>query len=86
MRRISVITDRCRRDLHCVSVCLRGAIHPAASEPEFADARQLFIHPKKCMGCGACISACENGAIVEFEERPQTMNSFARLNAAYYAQ
>ena len=81
MRRISVITDRCRKELHCIAVCLRNAIQPAASEPGFAGARQLFIHPKRCLGCGACISACENGAIVEVEESPEAMVPFADLNA-----
>ncbi len=86
MRRFSVITDRCHQDLRCVSACLRNAIHPTANEPGFHHARQLFINPGRCIGCASCVSACENGAIYEIGELPSSLNGFAELNAAYYAQ
>jgi ferredoxin--NADP+ reductase len=86
MRRFSVITDRCNQDLRCVSVCLRKAIHPTANEPGFGDARQLFINPRRCVGCASCVSACENGAIYEIGELPMYLNGFVEVNAAYYAQ
>jgi len=86
MRRYSVITDRCVQDLHCVSACLRNAIHPTASEPAFANHRQLFINPRRCIGCSSCVSACEHGAIFEIEELPDSLNHFVEVNATYYAQ
>lgn len=85
VRRYSVITDKCTQDLRCVSVCLRNAIHPTASEPGFGEAPQLFVHPKRCIGCGSCVSACDNGAIFEIEDLPETLQEFAARNAAYYA-
>lgn len=86
MRRYSVITERCKQDLHCVSACLRKAIHPTASEAGFGISPQLFINPRRCIGCASCISACENGAIFEIAELPQSLYRFAEVNAAYYAQ
>ncbi|HEX4068097.1 MAG TPA: ferredoxin family protein [Acidobacteriaceae bacterium] len=85
MRRYSVITDQCTQDLRCVAVCLRNAIHPTADEPGFGEARQLFIHPKRCIGCGSCVSACDNGSIFEIEDLPESLQEFAAHNAAYYA-
>ena len=86
MRRYSVITDQCVQDLHCVSACLRNAIHPTANESGFAYNRQLFINPRRCIGCGSCVSTCEHGAIFEIGELPASLNGFAEMNAAYYAQ
>lgn len=84
MRRFNVITDRCVRDMRCIGACLRNAIHPDSGEARFPEAAQLFINPRRCIGCGACISACENGAIFEFEELAPHLRHFAELNAAYY--
>ena len=86
MRRYTVITDRCTQDLHCVSVCLRNAIHPTATEAGFRTARQLFINPRRCIGCGSCMSVCEKDAIFEIAELPPNLLRFAEANAAYYAQ
>lgn len=86
MRRYTVITGKCTQDLHCVTVCLRNAIHPTASEAAFQTARQLFINPRRCIGCSSCVSACENGAIFEIAELPPNLLLFAEMNAAYYAQ
>lgn len=84
MRRYSVITDRCQQGMQCVSACLRDAIHPTANEPRFPISRQLYINRRRCIGCGACVSACDNGAIVEYEEDEASLIHFAALNAAYF--
>lgn len=86
MRRYSVITERCVQDLHCVAACLRHAIHPLPGEGGFEECQQLFIHPRRCIGCGACVSACENGAIFEVEELPESLTRCVEANAAWYAQ
>jgi len=86
MRRYTVITDRCTLDLRCVSVCRRDAIHPTAMEAGFRSVRQLFINPRRCIGCGSCMSACEKDAIFEIAELPPNLLRFALANAAYYAQ
>jgi len=85
VRRYSVITGRCTQDLHCVESCLREAIHPAPGEPGFGESKQLFIDPHQCIGCGSCLSACENAAIFDIDDLPETMRRFADLNAAHYA-
>lgn len=85
MRRYSVITDQCTLDLRCIAACLRKAIHPTAGEPAFNGATQLFIHPGRGIGCGACVSACEHGAIFDVQELPDNLHRFAEVNAAYYA-
>jgi len=84
MPRYSVIVDKCVKDSHCISACLRKAIHPIPNEPGFANAPQLFINPERCIGCGSCISACKNGAIFEIGELPDTLERFAGVNATYH--
>ena len=84
MRSYSVITDKCIKDMLCVRACLRQAIHPLKNEAGFTEARQLFINPRKCLGCGSCMSACKNGAIFAIEELPIELQRFAGMNAAHY--
>lgn len=84
MASYSVITDSCIKDMHCVSVCLRKAIHPKQDEAGYDDARQLFINPKKCTSCGSCIAVCPTGAIYAIEDLPEELSHFAEMNAAYY--
>lgn len=83
MRRFSVITSRCTLDLHCISVCLRDAIHPKPDEPGFCAASQLHIDPRQCIGCGACISGCVSNAIFEIGEVPEALVQSVEANAFY---
>lgn len=86
VRRYSVITDRCTQDLNCAAVCLQDAIHPtAADEAAFAKSKQLFIDPRRCIGCGACILACVHEAIFATGELPEPLHRFAGINAEHYA-
>jgi ferredoxin--NADP+ reductase len=84
MPNFSVITDKCIKDMLCIAVCQRKAIHPKQDEPGYADVKQLYINPKKCISCGSCISVCESEAIFSIEELPEELQHFAEINAAYY--
>jgi len=80
----SVITDKCNKDMKCIPVCQRKAIHPKKEEPGYDDVKQVYINPKKCQSCGSCIAVCENEAIFAIEELPEELHHFADLNAAYF--
>ena len=84
MRRFNVITDRCTLDLLCIDACLRNAIHPGPGDARLAQVPQLFINPRRCIGCGACANACQHQAIVTFEELTPDSRHFAAMNAAYF--
>ena len=84
MPSFSVITDKCIKDMLCISVCLRKAIHPKMDEAGYADVKQLFINPKKCLSCGSCVAACQSGAVFAIEDLPEELNHFAAINAAYF--
>jgi ferredoxin len=84
MPNISVITDACTKDMLCIAVCQRKAIHPKKDAPEFDSVKQLFINPKKCISCGSCISVCESNAIFEFDDLPEDKKHFAEINAAFF--
>ena len=77
------IDARCIKDMLCVAACIRKAIHPTLDDPEYAEAKQLYINPRRCIGCGACANACLSGAIVAPGESPAEFSVFAELNAAW---
>lgn len=84
MARAFVINDRCIKDMRCVAACLRRAIHPTLDDPAFARAKQLYINPKRCIGCGSCANACRNGAILGPDDNIADISAFAEFNAAWY--
>ncbi|HUA99282.1 MAG TPA: 4Fe-4S binding protein [Terracidiphilus sp.] len=84
MPNVSVITDNCIKDMLCISVCLRKAIHPKQDESGFETVKQLYINPKRCMSCGSCIAVCKSNAIFDFPDLPEDKKQFAEINAAYF--
>ncbi|MEM9071382.1 MAG: ferredoxin family protein [Myxococcota bacterium] len=76
----AVITDRCRGvcDTGCVDVCPMDCIHGPVSNDELramGDERtnlaiQLFVDPKECIDCGACLPECPVEAIFFDEDVP----------------
>jgi len=83
-----VITDPCidTKDAACVDVCPVDCIHPRKDEPEFAEAKMLFIHPDECIDCGACVPACPVAAIYDSpESTPASQKSLVEANAVYRA-
>lgn len=83
MARAFVINDRCIKDMRCVEACIRRAIHPTPGESGFADAAQLYINPRRCIGCGACAAACLHGAVYAPDEAPAQFSQIGQLNAAW---
>ncbi|MDD5671641.1 MAG: ferredoxin family protein [Candidatus Omnitrophica bacterium] len=72
----SVITEKClgERYATCVAVCPVDCIYPG----EYKGQEFMVIDPTLCITCGACISECPIGAIVESEDvDPEA----AKLNA-----
>ena len=80
----SVITDACKKDDKCVAVCQRKNIRPRKTDPDYESVKQLYINPKRCLGCGSCISVCEYHAIFPSDELPEDKKHFAEINAAYF--
>jgi Fe-S-cluster-containing hydrogenase component 2 len=66
-------------DRACLDACPMDAI---ASE-DGVD-RKLFIDPDGCIDCGACETACPNGAIFRVEQLPAAWNDFAWTDMAWY--
>ncbi len=76
-----VIAEPCvdHKDMACVAACPVDCI---AGDPEVD--RKLFIDPDTCIGCGACASACPNGAIFEASDLPPAWADYARVDAAFF--
>jgi NAD-dependent dihydropyrimidine dehydrogenase PreA subunit len=81
-----VIAEPCIgiKDTACVDVCPCDCIHPRKDEPGFSAAVQLYIDPKECVDCGACVPACPVSAIYFVEDLPERWQQFAAINADYY--
>ena len=53
-----VITQACCGDAACVFACPVNAIQPNPDDELFESAEMLYIDPKTCVDCGACVAAC----------------------------
>ena len=73
------------QDNSCVAICPVDCIHPRADEPAFESASQLYIDPKACIDCGACVSECPVEAIFRETDLPSEWTEYAVINAEYYA-
>jgi len=73
------------KDTGCVAVCPVDCIHPTADEPEFEQAKQLYIDPDTCIDCGLCVDECPVKAIFPEEDLPEEWSEYVQLNVDYYA-
>jgi len=72
----SVITEKClgERYAACAAVCPVECIYPG----EYQGKPFAVVDPDVCIVCGACISECPVGAIVESQEYDPV---WAKINA-----
>jgi NAD-dependent dihydropyrimidine dehydrogenase PreA subunit len=67
-----------------VDVCPVDCIHPPKNDPDFAEAKMLYINPAECIDCGACEPACPVEAIFEEDAVPEAQKQYTAINAAYF--
>jgi ferredoxin len=81
-----VIAEPCigTKDAACVAICPVDAIHPTKAEAEFATAKQLYVDPDTCIGCGLCDDECPVHAIFREDDLPQEWKHYAKINADHF--
>lgn len=79
-----VIGPACIADYSCVEVCPADCIRPRPDDPDFTTAEQLYIDPKSCIDCEACVTACPVEAVHAQGRLPLAIASYAEVNAAYF--
>jgi ferredoxin--NADP+ reductase len=67
-------------------VCPQNCIHPVPGEPGFESAETLFIDPRSCIDCTACVEACPASAIKPEQALTVTESPYAARNREFYAQ
>ena len=69
-----VVTENCEqcRYTECVSVCPVSCFH--------GDDRRLYIDPKLCIDCGACVPLCPVKAIYDSIDLAPAQEHFVALN------
>lgn len=72
------------KDTACVDACPVDCIHPRKDEADFESAAQLYIDPRECIDCGACVPVCPVQAIFELHDLPEKWAHFTRINAERY--
>jgi NAD-dependent dihydropyrimidine dehydrogenase PreA subunit len=45
---------------------------------------QMFVNPKECIGCWACIHVCPVNAIFEDSEVPEEWHEYIAKNAQFF--
>ena len=87
VRMAYVIAEPCigTKDNSCVEVCPVDCIHPTPDEPDYDTVEQLYIDPDECIDCDACVEACPVDACFAEDQLPDEWNSFAQINADYFA-
>lgn len=81
-----VINEVCasEKNAGCVEVCPVDCIHPTPDEAAFAEVDQLYIDPRECIDCGACVPQCPVDAISAYDDVPIGMKQAIQDNAAYF--
>ncbi|HJO25695.1 MAG: ferredoxin [Planctomycetes bacterium] len=81
-----VIAEPCvgTKDTACVDVCPVDCIHPTKDEPEFDEAKLLYINPDECIDCAACEPECPVDAIFEEDELPEQWAEYTDINAKWF--
>lgn len=81
-----VITQACigTKATECEKVCPVDCIHPGEGEEGFSETEQLFIDPKICINCGACMAVCPVMAVYPEEDVPMPLRLFMRKNVDYF--
>lgn len=72
------------KDQSCTEVCPVDCIHPTQFEPGFAEAEQLYIDPRECIDCSACVAACPVQACFADHDLPSDWDSYRQVNRDYY--
>ncbi len=81
-----VVLGHCCKDASCVRVCPQNCIHPAPGEAGFESAETLFIDPRSCIDCTACVEACPASAIKPEWTLTLTERRDAARNAEFFEQ
>ena len=81
-----VITQGCigTKATECEKVCPVDCIHPREEEVGFDKVEQLYIDPKLCINCGACMAVCPVLAIYPEDDVPAPLRMFTKKNADLY--
>ena len=81
-----VIAEPCigEKSAECVDACPVSCIHPAPHEPEFDEVSQLYIDPRECIDCSACVAACPVDACFSDDDLPEEWRFYETENAEYF--
>lgn len=79
-----VITAPCVADFSCQEVCPADCIHPLSGSQEFMEVEQLYIDPRKCINCRACVDVCPVQAIFEDTLLPPQWSHYAAINRDFF--
>ena len=72
----TVVTDNCRkcRFTECITVCPVECFH--------FDDEMLYIDPRVCIDCSACVPQCPVQAIFEETDLPRDKTDWIEINAS----
>lgn len=79
-----IITGGCCSDSSCIPVCPVQCIRPRPGDPDFTSSAQLYIDPRTCIDCAACVDQCPVDAIYAEWEIPDELRDYEAINAEFF--
>jgi len=81
-----VISQGCigTKATECEKVCPVDCIHPREDEVGFDEVEQLYIDPRLCINCGACMAVCPVYAVYPEEDLPGPFRMFVEKNVDHF--
>lgn len=70
----------------CVDVLDRACVETCPVDCIYEGDRMMYIQPAECIDCGACESACPQGAIFYTPDLPEKWSAFNEATEEFFAE
>ncbi|MGQ4615629.1 ferredoxin [Nocardia sp. R7R-8] len=70
----------------CIDVTDKSCMDECPMDCIYEGARKMYINPKECIDCGACLPACPVEAITLDRKTPEELKEFVADNLRFFTE